>query len=80
MDAATAATVPQMSEEQINAYFQARDKALSAEEVLERFHQSYHQVLAALEEVDEARLFAPYGNRGMLLVELVRADTAEQSD
>lgn len=66
-----------MSEDEINAYFQARDKDLPLQEVLDRFHRSYQQVLDALEEIDEATLFAPFRNRPDPLAAVVAGNTYE---
>jgi hypothetical protein len=77
VDEATGESLWQMSEDEVNAYFQARDRGLSSEEALAGFQQSYQQVLAALAEVDEAKLFAPYREDSPLLVEIVLGNTAE---
>lgn len=66
-----------MSMDEINAYFYARDKDLPLQEVLDRFHRSYQQVLAELEQVDEATLFAPIRNRPDPLVAAVAGNTYE---
>jgi uncharacterized protein (TIGR03083 family) len=60
MDEATAAATAEMTAETgLNDYFYERDKDRSLADVLAGFRRSHHQILAALEELDDADLSRP---------------------
>jgi uncharacterized protein (TIGR03083 family) len=67
--------------EQVNTALYRRDKSKPLAEVLAAFQQSYEQLLAAIEALDERRLFQPYTPRGRTttgpLIDWIAGDTYE---